>query len=330
YYKFQDDKLATRGPYRLQPLATNSMDERENLRYAILYKENEIWPEKQWQWAKKRVTAALENDELVIKKVKGKWSVNYKQYLRNDKGEERRSKMYSIIEGIYTQHGTGEIKELLGDGKVFAFPKPSELVKAFIQLASSDDDIILDSFAGSGTTGHAVHATNKEDGGQRQFILVEMEEHIAESITQKRVKKVIEREAPTESHEVNSGGFRFCRLGPSLLDAGGNVADEIKFADLARHVWFCETGEPWPKAGTGRHTPLLGTHNDTAIYLLFNGVLGDRRVNGGNVLTGKVLDSLKKQDGPKVIYGEASRLGKDRLKREGITFKQIPYEVKGV
>jgi hypothetical protein len=73
----------------------------------------------------------------------------------------------------------------------------------------------------------------------------------------------------------------------------------------------------------------LGVHNGTAIYLLFNGVLGDRTVNGGNVLTTNVLASLPKHKGPKVVYGEASRLGNERLKREGIVFKQIPYEVKG-
>jgi hypothetical protein len=73
---------------------------------------------------------------------------------------------------------------------------------------------------------------------------------------------------------------------------------------------------------------LLGVHDGRAVYLLFNGVLGDKRPNGGNVLTGDVLRRLPTHDGPKVIYGESCRLGTDRLRREGVTFKQVPYEIK--
>lgn len=109
YYKFQDEKFESRGPFRLQPLATNSMDARPNLRYAIPFDGQEIWPEKQWQWSKDRALAALAANELVIKKVRGRWSVNYKQYLRDADGHERGSKLYSIVESIYTQQGTNEL-----------------------------------------------------------------------------------------------------------------------------------------------------------------------------------------------------------------------------
>lgn len=89
----------------------------------------EIWPEKQWQWSRERALAALAANELVIKKVREKWSVNYKQYLRDADGEERGSKLYSIIESVYTQQGTNELKAILGDGKTFDFPKPPALVE---------------------------------------------------------------------------------------------------------------------------------------------------------------------------------------------------------
>jgi adenine-specific DNA-methyltransferase len=75
-------------------------------------------------------------------------------------------------------------------------------------------------------------------------------------------------------------------------------------------------------------SPLLGIHNGVAVYLLFNGILGDRSIDGGNVLTGPMLKAIPTHDGPKVIYGEGNRLGSERLKREEITFKQIPYEIK--
>ena len=177
YYKFRDQKFDTRGPYRLQPLATNSMDARENLCYPIPFNGVDIWPQKQWQWSKERAMAALENDELLFTKKGDEWTVNYKQYLKNEEGEDRGAKPYSIIEGPYTQEGTGEIIETLGDGKIFAFPKPARLIAHLVSYMPSDA-LVLDFFAGSGTTAEAVMRLNAEDGGQRKFILVQIPQPI--------------------------------------------------------------------------------------------------------------------------------------------------------
>ncbi|MDO9139182.1 MAG: site-specific DNA-methyltransferase, partial [Methylobacter sp.] len=241
YYKFSDHNHETRGAYRLQPLATNSMDARPNLRYAIPFEGHEIWPEKQWQWSRERCLAAIENDELVIKQVKGKWSVNYKQYLKDGDGEERGAKLYSIIEGIYTQHGTNEVKELFGDGKVFSFPKPPELLQKLIQAFSDKNSLVLDSFAGSGTTAHAVLNLNKQDGGNRKFILVEMDETIATTVTAERNKRVIEgySNAKGEPVEGLGGGFQFCRLSKEpLFTADGQINADVTFRQLAEFVWL--------------------------------------------------------------------------------------------
>jgi adenine-specific DNA-methyltransferase len=123
YYKYKDEKFDERGPYRLQPLATTSMDDRPNLRYAITLQDGtEVWPDKQWQWSKERVEKALLNNELSITKKMGKITVSYKQYLKNGDGEERKRKPISIIEGHYTQHGTYEGMALFGLEDKFAFP----------------------------------------------------------------------------------------------------------------------------------------------------------------------------------------------------------------
>jgi adenine-specific DNA-methyltransferase len=333
YYRYKDDKFARRGPYRLQPLATTSMDERPNLRYPIPYEDQDIWPEKQWQWSRERAFEALANDELVFRKSKGEWTVSYKQYLRNEGGEERKRKPYSIIDGIYTQRGTLEIRQLFGDGKAFSFPKPSELIKLLMQMSTSGDDIILDSFAGSGTTGHAVLKLNQEDGGNRRFILVEMEPEIARTIASERLKRAIEgyewegQRGKVNKEEGLGGGFRFCELGPTLFDAQGRIRDEVSFADLAHHVFFTETGEPLPGEAAA-DSPLLGTANGVAVYLLYNGILKDKSEDGGNVLTQAVLSGLPAHDGPKVVYGNGCMLSAAYLQREGITFRQIPYEIK--
>lgn len=328
YYKYKDDKFKRRGPYRLQPLATNSMDDRPNLRYPIPWKEQEIWPEKQWQWSKERSLNALNEDELVIKENKGKWVVSYKQYLKDADGQERSSKAYSIIDGIYTQQGTNEIKEMFGDGKAFAFPKPSALIRYLLQMVAGNDYYVLDSFAGSGTTGQAVLQLNEHDGGNRRFILIEMDHNICQSITAKRLQRVCNGYNKANGTSVGGigGGFRYCILGESCFDDNGKINPAITYRDLAMHVFFSETGEPLTKQNIDG--PMLGVSRNKAIYLLFNGILKDKRPNGGNVLTQAVLNKLPIYDGQKVIYGTACKLSSARMMRENIIFKQIPYEIR--
>lgn len=216
---------------------------------------------------------------------------------------------------------------------VFITPKPTRLIKRILEIATDKDSLILDSFAGSGTTGHAVLDMNKTDGGNRRFILVEMEEEICRSVTAQRLKRAIRGYSyeKTTGNKVEVDGlgssFRYCVLGSPLFDESSNIRDEVDFFDLAAHVYFTETGEPIPERSTGK-SPLVGIHNGTAVYLLFNGILGDKRVNGGNILTSVTLKSLPPHDGFRVIYGEGCRLGSTRLKKERIIFKQIPYEIK--
>lgn len=123
YYKYKDEKFAERGPYRLQPLATTSMDDRPNLKYSIRSPDGiDVWPEKQWQWSRERVEKALKDNELVFTFRAGKCSVSYKQYLKSAEGEERGRKPTSIISGFYTQHGTNESVGLFGQQDKFPFP----------------------------------------------------------------------------------------------------------------------------------------------------------------------------------------------------------------
>ena len=251
YYKYRDDRLELRGPYRLQPLATNSNDERPNLRYPINYNGEEIWPEKQWQWSRERTELAQSKDELVISENKGKKSVNFKQYLRDESGEMRANKPFSIIDGIYTQHGTNEVLEIFGDGQIFSFPKPSSLIKEISQPFLKSGDIILDFFAGSATTAHAVLDLNKQDGGNRKFILVQLPEPCGEDseafkagyrtiadIGKERIRRVIQKlnaeqegKLDLEGDAEQDRGFRVLKLDQSNfkpwrpIDASASVAE---------------------------------------------------------------------------------------------------------
>ncbi|MEI9475797.1 MAG: site-specific DNA-methyltransferase [Deltaproteobacteria bacterium] len=240
--------------------------------------------------------------------------------------------LWTYQEVGHTQEAKKElvaICEFEDSQSVFITPKPVRLIKRILEIASDKDSLILDSFVGSGTTGHAVMQLNKEDGGNRRFILVEMEDKICRSVTAERLKRVCNGYTKPSGEQVErlGGGFRFCELGEPLFAADGSIRKEVNFSDLARHVFFTETGEPLPSDVTGK-SPFIGASNGTTVYLLYNGILGDRAPRGGNVLTNEVLTALPPNDGPRVVYGTACRLSPNRLKREGIIFRQIPYEIR--
>ncbi len=224
----------------------------------------------------------------------------------------------------HNQEAKKEINSIIGSGNPFDTPKPVRLIKRILELITEKDSLILDSFAGSGTTGHAVLAQNKADKGSRRFILVEMDSKICNEITAARLSKVI---TGYGKESGLGGGFSYCELGSPLFDETGQIKPEVTFHDLARHVFFTETGSPLAEKAE-KNFPLLGVVNGVAVYLLYNGVLKDKRPDSGNVLTVPVLHSLPPHDGPKVIYGVGCRIGATRLAQEGITFHQIPYAIK--
>jgi adenine-specific DNA-methyltransferase len=228
----------------------------------------------------------------------------------------------------HTDESRKEVQSIFGTQTAFDTPKPTRLIQRILQIATDKDSIVLDSFAGSGTTGHAVLKQNAEDGGNRKFILVEMEEKIAQEITAERVRRVAGGYTNTKGEPVAGlgSGFQFCRLSEEpLFNEFGDVRDDVTFAQLADFVWFAETGVGY----TGKaDSPLLGIHGGVAVYLLFNGILGDRRPAGGNILTQAVLESLPKHDGQRVIYAAAVKgIGPAALARAKIISKQPPYAI---
>jgi adenine-specific DNA-methyltransferase len=223
------------------------------------------------------------------------------------------------------QHAAREIELLFGEKASFETPKPETLLKRIVEIATNSGDLVLDSFLGSGTTAAVAHKMG------RRWIGIEMGEH-AVTHCKPRLDKVIAGEQGGISEAVGwtgGGGYRFYRLGDPVFDADGAIAADIRFATLAAHIWFSETAMPYEGDGS---SAVLGIHQGMAYALLYNGILGDRSVSGGNVLTSALLDRLRDDaggwSGPMVIYGEASRLGAARLKEAGVTFKQTPYDVR--
>lgn len=220
----------------------------------------------------------------------------------------------------HNHEAKNEVKEFNKED-VFGTPKPERLMERIIRLSSNEGDIVLDSFLGSGTTAAVAHKMN------RRYIGIEMGEH-AKTHCVVRLQKVIDGEQGGISKDVEwqgGGGFRFYNLGEAIFDEDGQINKNIRFEHLAAHIWFSETKTPLNQKDK---SALLGVFNGAAYYLLYNGILGDKSVSGGNVLTAKVLSALPKFNGPKIIYGETSRLGFSRLEENQITFKQTPYDIK--
>jgi DNA modification methylase len=298
-------------------------------RYDIIHPETKLpvkKPSTGWRWEETRTLQALaETPQRIHFGPDEKTIPCRKSYLFEIDSEPFPSVFYK--DG---RAATLEVEQILGSGS-FAFPKDSEILTDLIGMVCAKEDIILDSFAGSGTTGHAVLKLNHEDRGNRKFILVEMDNEICRQRTSKRLANVIAGYT-TGSKETTlvpglGGGFRFCELGEPLFDADGSINKAVTFKELAHHIFFIATGEPLPPA-TDFSTPFLGTSNNIAVYLLYNGILGDNEEEGGNVLTRAVLSRLPQTEGTKIVYGNGCLLGSSHLNRENIIFRQIPYEVR--
>lgn len=325
-YKNPDNDF--RGPWKAMDYSCRfTADERPNLFYPIRQPNTgeEIWPKRTRVWAmSKEVHLRHEAEGRIWWGAKGTNSVPALKNFLSDvaQGMMPMSIWKHALAG-HNQDGKKEALAMFGDAP-FSTPKPERLLSVVLQVASQEGDLVLDSFLGSGTTAAVAHKMG------RRYIGIEMGEH-AKTHCIPRLQKVIDGEQGGISEAVGwngGGGFRFCELGDPAFDAEGHINPGIKFPTLASFIWHFETGEPTTQVF---ETPFLGVKDGVAYYLLYNGVLGDRRPSGGNVLTHPVREILNEyfpHDGPKVIYGETSRIGESRLEAEQITFRQIPYDIK--
>lgn len=282
-----------------------------------------------WRFAQESFLEMVKENRIWWGK-KGNGVPAQKRFLSEVKDGVVPSTLWLHTEAGHNGEAKNELREIMGEtNEMFITPKPTRLIQRILQVASDDDSIILDSFAGSGTTGHAVLQLNKKDIVNRRFILVEMDSKICRNAAAERLNRASKgyRKADGSAIEGLGGGFRFATLSAPLFDEKGNIRATVRFAELAHHVYFTETGEPLPKQVKAT-SPLIGKCNGMAVYLLYNGILKDKSPDGGNVLTLSTLQHLPKHDGPKVIYGTACRLGAERLRRESIVFKQLPYKLK--
>ena len=318
--KYSNPDGDRRGPWRLGPIFA-AEERHEGLMYTIKTPSGrEITPPKGSHWRMLESDFwSMVNDDRISFGIDGNNVPAVKLFLREVQDGLVPRSIWAHGEAGHTQDAKREVIALFPNETPFGTPKPEQLVRNVIQVASGHDDLILDSFLGSGTTAAVAHKMG------RRWIGVEMGEH-AVTHCAVRLRKVIDGEQGGISPAVNwqgGGGFRFCRLGEPVFDGYGRIRPGVTFADLARWIWYRATHQPLAAVPT---TPLLGVHQGTAYYLLFNGILGDRRPEGGNVLTLPLLNALPPHEGPRVVYGEACRVHESRLAALHLRFRQLPYQ----
>ena len=274
-YNKKDSKFNQRGPYRTQPLMTNSLGDRPNLMYSIFYNGVEIKPRKQWVWSKERMEDAIANDNVEFSLQKdGSYTVRSKSYLYDENGKIRRGKPVSVMNGPFTQDGTQEVRNLFDAKSVFDFTKPSELIKFFIGLEingnNSRDYIILDFFSGSATTAHAVMQLNAEDGGNRKFIMVQLPEKTDET-----------------SEAYKAGYKNICEIGKERIRrAGQKIKEENKDKEGIEKL---DIGFRVLKLDSSNMEEVYYTPHDFDVHSLFNeNVKADR--TGEDLLFQVLLD----------------------------------------
>jgi len=218
-----------------------------------------------------------------------------------------------------TTQATAHLEDM---GIDFDYPKPVDLISYLLKIGSRKDSIILDSFAGSGTTGEAVLRLNKEDGGDRKFILIEIENKICKNKTSKRIKNIIKgytEKKSKEKHAGLGGGFQYCTLGKPLFDEDRKIDRSCIFEDLSSYIYFTETNDVLDKKKIKNN--FIGSKNNVEYYVLF-------RKNEKNTLDNTFLKKLNKQV-EKIIYADKCTISEDVLDEHNTIFKQIPYEVEG-
>ena len=218
------------------------------------------------------------------------------------------------------QEGKQELKKIFSDSSTpFETPKPVRLLEKILQISTNKNDIILDSFAGSGTTAHAVLKLNKADGGNRQFILIEMNDY-AETITAERVHRVIEGYGNTEG---TGGSFDFYTLGEALFDEQGNLNAQAKIEAIREYIWFTETRSSFVanhSSNNENQASFLGTHNETDYYFCYN-------PNQAIILNKDLLRIITQQAPQYLIYADSCELSEESLNDNNIIFKKIPRDV---
>lgn len=347
FYKFTQEEGPRKGEkYGEERLFKSSLEARANQRYYIQCPDgtfaippgettpNELKEglivtplktDKVWKWIYPRYKQELDAGNIIFKRTNTsglvdehgnqcKWNIYNKLWL--SKQQEKGVVPSNLITGYENRQSAAELKKLNLD---FNYAKPIRLIEYLLTISQMEKDaIVLDSFAGSGTTAHAVLNMNKADGGHRKFILVEMMDY-ADSITAERVKRVIRGYGEGKNAVEGTGGnFSFYDLGEPLL-VGDCLNEAVAPEKIREYIWFMETEQPYAPP-SGGNPYYLGQHNDTGYYFYYE----PQRVT---VLDYTFLATITEKTSGTIIYADRCSITEDKLAQMGIVFKKIPRDI---
>ncbi|MCB0515543.1 MAG: site-specific DNA-methyltransferase [Bacteroidetes bacterium] len=326
--KFSNPDNDSKGDWVADPMDAPNI--RPNLTYPILNPntgEKYLPPKGRcWRFTKEKFEEALAENRIVFGKT-GKSKPQYKRY--KFEAEEKGTNPFTIWTDVDTATGaTKELMQLFEGEKIFNTPKPTALLKRIVHLSTNENDIILDSFAGSGTTAQAVLELNKEDGGNRKFILVEQEDY-ANTITAERVRRVIKgvKTAKSELLKKGTGGtFSYFELGETIemesLLRGQNLPS---FTEFARYLFYTATGEEFNEKNIDTKTGSIGESKNYEVYLFYNADIEWLKTNALTLDRCKALPKFKGKQ--RLVFAPAKYVDDDTLREFRIDFCQLPYEI---
>lgn len=276
--------------------------------------ENEVTFKNRFIWVQDKLDEELENNTLV--KINSKSLVI--SYKKQNYAKEVPPNFIDSSVGVDTTENAGRMLHEIFGKKVFDFPKTPSLIEYIINFLCNENDIILDSFAGSGTTAHAVLNLNKQDGGNRKFILVEMEDY-ANDITAERVKRVTKGYGTGAKAVAGTGGaFDFYELGLPLFDENQNLNEKVGLAKIKEYIWFSETRTSFKEPN--KEPYFLGKKDESAYYFIYE---KDRLTT----LDYDALELIKTKGEQYVIYADNCLLPKEFMANKNIIFKKIPRDI---
>ena len=247
----------------------------------------------------------------------GKGGIARKIYLENV-GGKLPTNFWAFTETGHTDEAKKEMLAIFDGKATFDTPKPHRLIEFVLKVAGNENALVLDSFAGSGTTAHAVLNMNKADGGHRKFILVEMMDY-ANSITAERVKRVIRGYGEGKTCVEGTGGnFSFYDLGEPLLH--DDVLNEnVGVEKIREYVYFTDTKASLPESHPDEPY-FMGVHIGSAYYFYYE-------KQAVTTLNREFLHTVKTKADSYVIYADLCTLSETELEKYHITFKKIPRDI---
>lgn len=316
-YKFEDEH----GRYYYDTLSRPGLN--NPIIYDVVCPDGTIIKDGTWQISKATFEEELQNGNVdFVKNKQGGFSV-----VRKVRMPLEGKVLRSILSDTSNKNAADEMGCIFGNKKEFSTPKPVELVKLLVDLMSNKDSIILDSFAGSGTTAHAVLNLNKQDGGNRKFILVELGDY-AENITAERVRRVISGYGEGKNAVEGTGGsFDFYELGDTLFDPKTeNLNDNANTEQIRQYVWYSETHAPYIAPTAEHHPYWLGTDQRTNYYFYY--IKGEETCLSWDFL--RTLTPERDKAEMYIIYADRCVLTESEMQQLNIRFKKIPRDIKRV